>query len=417
MSTPTIRGQTINPAAVRRDFPVLSQSVNGRPLVYLDNAATSQTPRQVIDALVRYYETDNANVHRGIHALSMRASDQYERSRAHLASFIGERKAERVVFTRNATEAINLVAHAWGDRHVGTGDEILLTEMEHHSNIVPWQLLAQRKGARLVYAHIGSNGELDLDEIREFIGPRTKLVAITHASNVLGTINPVAEIAGMARRVGAPVLLDAAQSAPHMAVDIEALGCDFLALSAHKMLGPTGVGVLWAREERFAEMDPFLGGGGMIDRVDEQMSTWAPVPDRYEAGTPSIADAIAFEPAIEYLEQLGMDNVRQHEIELNALAIDRLRSVPGVTIHGPQSPEARAGVVSFALAGVHPHDIATILDTEGVAVRAGHHCAQLVMRRLGVPATTRASLYGSNTADEIESLIHGFGKVGRVVEE
>ncbi len=416
MSTPTIRGQTINPAAVRRDFPVLSQSVNGRPLVYLDNAATSQTPRQVIDALVRYYETDNANVHRGIHALSMRASDQYERSRAHLASFIGERKAERVVFTRNATEAINLVAHAWGDRHVGTGDEILLTEMEHHSNIVPWQLLAQRKGARLVYAHIGSNGELDLDEIREFIGPRTKLVAITHASNVLGTINPVAEIAGMARRVGAPVLLDAAQSAPHMAVDIEALGCDFLALSAHKMLGPTGVGVLWAREERFAEMDPFLGGGGMIDRVDEQMSTWAPVPDRYEAGTPSIADAIAFEPAIEYLEQLGMDNVRQHEIELNALAIDRLRSVPGVTIHGPQSPEARAGVVSFALAGVHPHDIATILDTEGVAVRAGHHCAQLVMRRLGVPATTRASFYVYNTADEIEALVEGLGKVRRVFE-
>jgi len=416
MSTPTIRGQTINPAAVRRDFPVLSQSVNGRPLVYLDNAATSQTPRQVIDALVRYYETDNANVHRGIHALSMRASDQYERSRAHLASFIGERKAERVVFTRNATEAINLVAHAWGDRHVGAGDEILLTEMEHHSNIVPWQLLAQRKGARLVYAHIGSNGELDLDEIREFIGPRTKLVAITHASNVLGTINPVAEIAGMARRVGAPVLLDAAQSAPHMAVDIEALGCDFLALSAHKMLGPTGVGVLWAREERFAEMDPFLGGGGMIDRVDEQMSTWAPVPDRYEAGTPSIADAIAFEPAIEYLEQLGMDNVRQHEIELNALAIDRLRSVPGVTIHGPQSPEARAGVVSFALAGVHPHDIATILDTEGVAVRAGHHCAQLVMRRLGVPATTRASFYVYNTADEIEALVEGLGKVRRVFE-
>lgn len=414
MSTPTIRGQAINAAAVRRDFPVLSQTVNGRPLVYLDNAATSQTPRQVIDALVRYYETDNANVHRGIHALSMRASDQYERSRARLALFIGERKAEHVVFTRNATEAINLVAHAWGDRHVGAGDEILLTEMEHHSNIVPWQLLAQRKGARLVYAHIGSNGQLDLDEMRELIGPRTKLVAITHASNVLGTINPVAEIAGMARRVGAPVLLDAAQSAPHLAVDIEALGCDFLALSAHKMLGPTGVGALWAREERLAEMDPFLGGGGMIDRVDEQMSTWAPVPDRYEAGTPSIADAIAFEPAIEYLEQLGMDNVRQHEIELNALAIDRLHSVPGVTIHGPQSPEARAGVVSFALAGVHPHDIATILDTEGVAVRAGHHCAQLVMRRLGVPATTRASFYVYNTAHEIEALVEGLGKVRRV---
>ncbi|MEZ4481496.1 MAG: cysteine desulfurase [Dehalococcoidia bacterium] len=414
MSTPTIRGQAINAAAVRRDFPVLSQTVNGRPLVYLDNAATSQTPRQVIDALVRYYETDNANVHRGIHALSMRASDQYERSRARLALFIGERKAEHVVFTRNATEAINLVAHAWGDRHVGAGDEILLTEMEHHSNIVPWQLLAQRKGARLVYAHIGSDGQLDLDEMRELIGPRTKLVAITHASNVLGTINPVAEIAGMARRVGAPVLLDAAQSAPHLAVDIEALGCDFLALSAHKMLGPTGVGALWAREERLAEMDPFLGGGGMIDRVDEQMSTWAPVPDRYEAGTPSIADAIAFEPAIEYLEQLGMDNVRQHEIELNALAIDRLHSMPGVTIHGPQSPEARAGVVSFALAGVHPHDIATILDTEGVAVRAGHHCAQLVMRRLGVPATTRASFYVYNTAHEIEALVEGLGKVRRV---
>ena len=414
MSTPTIREQGIDVAAVRRDFPILSQVVNGTPLVYLDNAATSQKPRQVIDALVRYYETDNANVHRGIHTLSMRASEQYERSRSHLAAFIGAPRADTVVFTRNTTEAINLVAHSWGDRHIGAGDEIVLTEMEHHSNIVPWQLLARRKGARLVYARFGATGELDIDEFRRLIGSRTKLVTVTQASNVLGTINPVAEIAAIARAAGAAVLVDAAQSAPHMQVDVEALGCDFLALSAHKMLGPTGVGALWAREERYAEMEPFLGGGGMIDRVDEQMSTWAPVPDRYEAGTPSIADAIAFEPAIEYLERLGMENVRRHEVELNAMAIDRLKTVPGVTIHGPASPEARAGVLSFEMSGVHPHDIATILDAEGIAVRAGHHCAQLLMRRLGVPATTRASFYIYNTTDEIDALIEGLGRVRSV---
>ncbi len=409
-----IREQRIDVAAVRQDFPILSQMVNGKPLVYLDNAATSQKPRQVIDALVRYYETDNANVHRGIHTLSMRASEQYERSRSRLAAFIGARRADSVVFTRNTTEAINLVAHAWGDRHIGPGDEIVLTEMEHHSNIVPWQLLANRKGARLVYARIGATGELDLDEMRGLIGPRTRLVSVTQASNVLGTINPVAEIATMARGAGAAMHVDAAQSAPHMPIDVEALGCDFLALSAHKMLGPTGVGALWAREERFAEMDPFLGGGGMIERVEEQMSTWAPVPDRFEAGTPSIGDAIAFEPAIDYLERLGMENVRRHEVELNGIAIDRLKTVPGLTIHGPQAPEARAGVLSFEIEGVHPHDVATILDSEGIAVRAGHHCAQLLMRRLGVPATTRASFYVYNTAAEVDALVEGLGRVRSV---
>lgn len=411
---PVVQDAAIDVAAVRKDFPILSQTVHGHPLVYLDNAATSQKPRQVIDALVRYYETDNANVHRGIHTLSMRASEQYERSRGRVAAFIGAARADEVVFTRNTTEAINLVAHAWGERHVGEGDEIVLTEMEHHSNIVPWQLLARRKGARLRYARFGATGELDLDQVRSLVGARTRLVAISHASNVLGTINPVAEIATMAREAGAAVLVDAAQSAPHMPIDVATLGCDFLALSAHKMLGPTGVGALWARAERFAEMDPFLGGGGMIDRVDEQMSTWAPIPDRYEAGTPSIGDAIAFEPAVEYLEQIGMANVRRHEIELNAIAIDRLRAVPGLVIHGSLSPEARAGVLSFQLASAHPHDVATILDTEGIAVRAGHHCAQLVMRRLGVPATTRASFYLYNTVEEVDALIAGLDRVRSV---
>lgn len=402
---------------IRQDFPILRQQVNGRPLVYLDNAATTQKPRQVIEALVRYYETSNANIHRGIHTLATRATEQYEDARRKVARFIGARGPEEVVFTRNATEAINLVARAWGDEHIGEGDEIVLTLMEHHSNIVPWQLLARRKGATLRYAGITDDGKLDLDELRRLIGPQTKLVAVTHMSNVLGTINPVADIAEMAHRAGALLLVDGAQSVPHLPVDVQALGADFLAFSAHKMLGPTGVGVLWARAELLEAMPPFLGGGDMIAVVRPESSTWAELPHKFEAGTPNIADVIAFGAAVDYLEGIGMSNVRRHEEELTELALERLRRVAGVRIFGPSSASERGGVVSFAMEAAHPHDVATIADGYGVAIRAGHHCAQLLMRALGVPATSRASFSIYNDVDDIEALVEALEGVNRVFGE
>jgi cysteine desulfurase/selenocysteine lyase len=402
---------------IRQDFPILRQQVNGRPLVYLDNAATTQKPRQVIEALVRYYETSNANIHRGIHTLATRATEQYEDARRKVARFIGARGPEEVVFTRNATEAINLVARAWGDEHIGEGDEIVLTLMEHHSNIVPWQLLARRKGATLRYAGITDDGKLDPDELRRLIGPRTKLVAVTHMSNVLGTINPVADIAEMAHRAGALLLVDGAQSVPHLPVDVQALGADFLAFSAHKMLGPTGVGVLWARAELLEAMPPFLGGGDMIAVVRPESSTWAELPHKFEAGTPNIADVIAFGAAVDYLEGIGMANARRHEEELTELALERLRRVAGVRIFGPSSASERGGVVSFAMEAAHPHDVATIADGYGVAIRAGHHCAQLLMRALGVPATSRASFSIYNDVDDIEALVEALEGVNRVFGE
>jgi len=402
---------------VRQDFPILRQQVNGRRLVYLDNAATTQKPRQVIEALVRYYETSNANIHRGIHTLATRATEQYEDARRKVARFIGARGPEEVVFTRNATEAINLVARAWGDEHVGEGDEIVLTLMEHHSNIVPWQLLARRTGATLRYAGITDDGRLDLDELRRLIGPRTKLVAVTHMSNVLGTINPVADIAEMAHAAGALVLVDGAQSVPHLPVDVQALGADFLAFSAHKMLGPTGVGVLWARAELLEAMPPFLGGGDMIAVVRPESSTWAELPHKFEAGTPNIADVIAFGAAIDYLAGIGMANVRRHEEELTELALEQLRRVPGLRVFGPVAASERGGVVSFSMQAAHPHDVATIADGYGVAIRAGHHCAQLLMRALGVPATSRASFSIYNDADDIEALVEALEGVNRVFGE
>jgi cysteine desulfurase/selenocysteine lyase len=385
--------------------------------VYLDNAATTQKPRQVIEALVRYYETSNANIHRGIHTLATRATEQYEDARRKVARFIGARGPEEVVFTRNATEAINLVARAWGDEHIGEGDEIVLTLMEHHSNIVPWQLLARRKGATLRYAGITDDGKLDPDELRRLIGPQTKLVAVTQMSNVLGTINPVADIAEMAHRAGALLLVDGAQSVPHLPVDVQALGADFLAFSAHKMLGPTGVGVLWARAELLEAMPPFLGGGDMIAVVRPESSTWAELPHKFEAGTPNIADVIAFGAAVDYLEGIGMSNVRRHEEELTELALERLRRVAGVRIFGPSSASERGGVVSFAMEAAHPHDVATIADGYGVAIRAGHHCAQLLMRALGVPATSRASFSIYNDVDDIEALVEALEGVNRVFGE
>ncbi len=401
-------------AQIKHDFPILSQQVNGRPLVYLDSAATSQKPRQVIDALVRFYETSNANIHRGIHTLAVRATDQYDGTRSKVARFIGASNPADIVFTRNTTESINLIARAWGDANLHEGDEIVLSLMEHHSNIVPWQLAARRSGAVLRYAGITPEGQLDLDGLRAMIGPRTKIVSLVHMSNVLGTINPIAEIAEMAHQHGALLLVDAAQSVPHLPVSVDALGCDFLAFSAHKMLGPTGVGVLWARPGLLDAMEPFLGGGDMIALVRQEGSTWADVPNKFEAGTPNIADVVAFGAAIEYLEALGMDNVRAHEISLTDYAMDRLARVPGLSIHGPSDPEARGGVVSFSMEAAHPHDVATIADGYGVAIRAGHHCAQLLMRHLGVPATSRASFSVYNDASDVDVLVEALEQVNRM---
>ncbi|MEP6872650.1 MAG: cysteine desulfurase, partial [Anaerolineaceae bacterium] len=360
---------------------------------------------QVIDALVRYYETSNANIHRGIHTLAVRATEQYEGVRAKVAAHIGANNPEDVVFTRNTTESINLVARAWGDANIGEGDEIVLSLMEHHSNIVPWQMLAKRVGANLRYAEVNDDGTLDLDSLRNLITSKTKLVSIVHMSNVLGTINPVSEIAEIAHAVGALVLIDGAQSAPHMPLNVLEMGCDLFAFSAHKMLGPTGVGVLWAKPGLLEEMEPFLGGGEMISVVKPEASTWAEVPHKFEAGTPNIADVIAFGAALDYLRELGMDSVREHEKEITAHAIKQLEQLPGVHIQGPHDVEIRGGAVSFTVDGVHPHDVSTVVDSYGVAIRASHHCAQLLMRRLNVAATNRASFYIYNDERDVEVLI------------
>ena len=392
---------------IRRDFPVLKREIHGHPLVYLDNAATSQKPVQVMAAITRFYRDSNANIHRGVHTLSVEATAQYEAVREQVRAFVGAPSAAGVVFTRNATESINLVAHAWGRAFLGPGDEIAITELEHHSNIVPWQMLRDERGVALRHVPMRGDGSLDLDTAREAIGPRTRLLAVSLMSNALGTILPVAELAAMARERGALVLVDGAQAVPHMPVDVGALGADFLAFSAHKMLGPTGVGVLWAREELLEAMPPFLGGGDMISSVTLERSEWNEVPHKFEAGTPDVGGVVGFGAALDYLTALGMERVRAHERELTAHALDRLAGAPGVTLHGPPGPEGRGGVVSFSLEGVHPHDVGQVLDGRGIAIRAGHHCAQPVMQRLGVPATARASFYVYNTADEADALADG----------
>lgn len=390
---------------LRADFPILSRTVHGKPLVYLDNAATTQKPRQVIDALTRYYTTSNANIHRGLHALSEEATEAYEAVRARTAAFIGAPGARNIVFTRNATEAINLVAHAWGRTALKPGDVILLSELEHHSNLVPWQLLAQATGASLAFLPIDAQGRLRLEELDRLLTPKVKLVAVTHMSNALGTLVPVERIIERAKRQGALTLIDGAQSVPHQPVDVQALGCDLLAFSAHKMLGPTGVGVLYAREGLLEAWAPFQGGGEMIADVRPESSTWNEVPWKYEAGTPNIADVIAFGEALAYLERLTMPAVRAHERELTAHALEQLRAIDGLTLYGPPSAEERGGVVSFNLDGLHPHDVGTVLDAEGIAVRAGHHCAKPLMRRMDLTATCRASFYVYNTPDEVGQLV------------
>ena len=391
--------------AIRRDFPILGRLVHGKPLVYLDNAATSQKPRQVIRALVDYYERSNANIHRGVHALAEEATEAYEGARRKVARFIGAAGPEEILFTRNTTEAINLVAYTWARDNVGAGDEIVITAMEHHSNIVPWQWLAREKGARLNYAELRADGTLDLADVDRLITPRTRLVSMVHMSNALGTINPVAEVAELAHARGAMMLVDGAQSVPHLPTDVARLGCDFLAFSSHKMLGPTGVGVLWGRRAVLEEMRPFLGGGEMIEVVGREESTYNVLPWKYEAGTPNIADVIAFGAAVDYLAELGMERVRAHELELVRYALEQVGSVPGVTIYGPAEPERRGGVVSFTMDDVHSHDLGQIVDYEGVAIRAGNHCAQLVMKALDVGSTARASFYVYNTPDEVDVLV------------
>jgi cysteine desulfurase/selenocysteine lyase len=401
-----------DPNVIRKDFPILNRTVrDGRPLVYLDSTATSQKPRAVIDALTGYYSGYNANIHRGIHALAEEATDAYEAARAKTAAFIGASGPESILFTRNTTEAINLVAYAWGRAHCQEGDEIVLTEMEHHSNLVPWHLLAEEKGVRLRHLGITDDGYLDLTDLDSIIGPRTKLVSFTHMSNVLGVINPVRRIADAAHAVGALVLIDGAQSVPHLPVNVQELGADLLAFSSHKMLGPTGVGVLWGRPAVLETFRPFLGGGEMISEVYLDHSTYAPLPWRFEAGTPNIADVIAFGAALDYLSALGMDDVRAHETAITRYALRQLSTVDGLDIHGPESVEHRGGVISFALADLHPHDIGTLLDQQGIAVRAGHHCAQPLMRRLGVPATARASFYVYTTEQEVDALVEGLVRV------
>ncbi len=410
MVVPTSSAAGLDAAAIRADFPVLAEQVHERPLVYLDNAATSQKPRVVIDALQTYYETYNANIHRGLHALSERATAEYESARARVARFINAAHPHEVIFTRGTTEAINLVARGWGDEHVGEGDEILLTEMEHHSNLVPWQMLAKRSGASLRYIPIDVEGRIDLEAYARMFGPRTRLVTVTQMSNVLGTVTPAAEIIRIAHEHGVPVLLDAAQSIPHLAVDVQTLNADFVAFSGHKMLGPTGIGVLYGREALLDAMEPLFGGGSMIRVVELHQSSWTGLPDKLEGGTPNIAGAIGLGAAVDYLEAVGMPSVARHERDLTEYALAQLSDLEDVRVYGPLDGKDRGGVISFYVGDVHPHDVGTLLDADGIAVRAGHHCAQPLMRKLGVGATVRASFYLYNTAAEIDGLAQGIAR-------
>jgi cysteine desulfurase / selenocysteine lyase len=401
---------------VRADFPILQREVNGHRLVYLDSAASSQKPRQVIDALVNYYTSINANVHRGVHTLSVEATDLYEAARERMGRFVGVDDPMEVVFVRNTTEALNLVAVCWGREFLKPGDEIIATLLEHHSNLVPWQRVAQETGARIRLIRLRPDGTLDPDDLDRLLTPRTRVVAIAHASNVLGTINPVAEVVERAHAVGAIVVADGAQSVPHLPTDVHELGVDFLAFSGHKMLGPMGIGVLWGKRELLEAMPPFLGGGGMIREVYEDRATWAPLPEKFDAGTPSVADSIALAAAADYLDDLGMANVRAHEIEVTQYALERLAAVPDVTVYGPLDARARTGVVSFNLEGVHPHDAGTVLDEAGVAVRAGHHCCQPLHRSLDVAATLRASFYVYNGPDDVDALVDALSTARRLYQ-
>jgi len=397
---------------VRADFPILGQEIYGKPLVYLDSAATSQKPRAVIDAIAKYYLRDNANVHRGVHLLSERATQAYEGARGKVQRFINAAHDHEIVFVRGTTEAINLVAQTYGRRRVQAGDEILITEMEHHSNIVPWQILCEEKGAVLRVAPIDDEGQLVLGELERLIGPRTRLLSLAHVSNALGTINPVRRIVEMAHQRHVPVLVDGAQAAPHLALDMQALGCDFYAFSGHKLFGPTGIGVLYGKSELLDEMPPYQGGGDMISSVTFEKTTYNRLPYKFEAGTPDIAGAIGLGAAIDYVSALGLSAIAAHEHDLLAYGTEALRRVPGLRLFG--TAKEKASVLSFCLGDLHPHDVGTVLDREGIAIRTGHHCAQPLMRRLGLAATVRASLAPYNRREDIDALVSGLHKVMEV---
>ena len=401
---------------IRADFPILARETRpGVRLVYLDNAATSQKPLPVIEAMDQYYRHENANIHRGIHRLAEEATERYESARRKIARFVGAGSWREVIFTRNTTEALNLLARTWGRANLKEGDRVLLTEMEHHSNIVPWQMLAAEMGIELDFVPVTEEGLLDMEAFERLLGQEPKLVGLTQMSNMLGTINPIAEMATRAKQAGAVVLVDGAQSVPHIPVDVQALGVDFLAFSAHKMLGPTGIGVLYGREELLQEMPPFLGGGDMIKRVELGGFTVNDLPWKFEAGTPPIAEGIGFGAAIDYLEGIGMEAVHAYEQALTAYALERLEEVPGVRVYGPGADQ-KGAVTSFTMEGLHPHDVAHILDDAGIAVRAGHHCAMPVHLRFGIPATTRASYYIYNTFDEVDRLIEALYRVKEIFQ-
>ena len=400
----TTRGSALDVERLRNDFPILEREVNGHPLVYLDNAASSQKPRQVVEAMVDYYYRHHANVHRGAHTLAVEASDLYEGARHKLARFINAPDPASVIFTRNTTEAINLVADSWARHNLNPGDEIIVGVAEHHANLVPWQRAVEERGARLRAVPLTPDHRFDLDAYRELLGERTRLVATWHMSNMLGAINPVREIADLAHEAGALVLVDGAQAAPHMPVDVQELGADFYALSGHKMCGPTGAGALWGRADVLREMPPFLTGGSMIRRVEIEGSSFADIPMRFEAGTPNIAEVVGLGAAVDYLEEIGMERIFEHDRQLLGYALEKMRELDGVSLYGPEG-EDRGGIIAFNVDGAHPHDIATVLDQEGVAVRAGHHCAQPLIRALGTQATARASFYFYNTEEEIDRFV------------
>ncbi|ELP1220436.1 cysteine desulfurase [Listeria monocytogenes] len=392
---------------IRADFPILAQEINEKPLAYLDNAATSQKPKQVIEALTHYYEFDNANVHRGVHTLAARATDAYESARGKVAKFIHAREVAEIIFTRGTTSAINLVVDSYAEANIEAGDEIVISYLEHHSNLIPWQQLAKRKGAVLKYIELEEDGTISVEQAKKAIGEKTKIVALAHVSNVLGTITPIKEIAAIAHQFGAVILVDGAQAVPHMEVDVVDLDADFYAFSGHKMMAPTGIGALYGKRELLDAMEPTEFGGEMIDFVELYDSTWKELPWKFEAGTPIIGGAIALGAAIDYLAEVGLENIQAHEQALASYAIEEMSKIEGITIYGPKDASKRCGLVTFNLEGAHPHDIATILDEDGIAIRAGHHCAQPLMKWLDVSSTARASFYIYNTKEEIDALIDG----------
>jgi len=401
----------LNVEKIRKDFPILKRKVNGKKLIYFDNTATTQKPIQVINAVAEFYREHNANIHRGVHELSREATELYEEAHRKVTKFINAKSMENIIFVRNATEAINLVAYSWGLENLTKDDEILLTVMEHHSNLVPWQFVAKKIGAKLKFVDINDDGTLKLEQLKTLINEKTKLVALTHVSNVLGTINPVETISKLAKEVNAVFLVDGAQSVPHMPVDVKKIDCDFLAFSGHKMLAPTGIGVLYGKKEILEEMSPFLYGGDMIHEVWLKNSTFAKLPWKFEAGTPNIAGAIGLSAAIDYLQRIGMENVRRHEMKLTKFALEEMNKIENIQIYGPQDVKIRGGVISFNIEGINHHDVAMLLDEFGIAVRSGHHCAQPLTRRLGVKGTVRASFYIYNTTEEVNFFVNALKKI------